>query len=461
MVLLPSETFRKCSFLTAPLSALRNAASFMGRKRSRLLPFVALVLLAAAGAGFYGYALHRWDAAQKAVKEKHYDEAQRDLKLCLLVWPRSVPVHLLAARTARLRGELKEAEAILNRCLKLNKGSSAEIQLEFLLLRVQGGEIDRVVDELMLYVETGSPDSPLILETLALVYMQTRRYGQAFKCLSRWHDIEPDSPEPFRWRGWVLERMNDRDAALNEYKQALARDPNHFQVRFRLAETYLERNDPGAAAPLLEELWKQFPDRGDVQARLGQCRFIQGEMEEARRFLEAALKQLPDDPAVLIYLAKIDLREDPPRLAEAEDLLHRAIALDPTDLETQYQLIRCLEMQGRPKEAQALQKQMDRDQATLKRVHQTLREDADRPVTDPVLLTEVGLTFLRAHNDHVALFWLNRALESDPDYQPALKALVEYYEKNGQATKAAPYLRRLKLEKTAASPEDGTRAKDR
>lgn len=452
MLFLLSKTIRNYSHLTAPLSAFLSAARDMARKRSRLVPFVAVLVLAGIGVGVYGYALHRWQAAQKEVKEGQLAEAQRDLNFCLLVWPRSVPVHLLAARAARLRGEFKEAESLLNRCLKLNEGASEAIQLEFLLLRAQGGEIDRVVDELFLYVNTGSPESPLILETLALIYMQNRRYGQAFTSLTRWHEIAPDSPEPFRWRGWVLERMSDRDGALNEYKQALERDPNHLQVRLRLAEVYLERFDPLAALPLLEQLHKQFPERADVQARLGQCRYLQGEMEEARHLLEAAVKELPNDPTLLIHLAKLDMQETPQRLTEAEDLLRRVLVLDPTDVETQHQLIRCLESQGRSKEAQAMQKQKDRDEAMLKRANQTLKQDADKRVTDPVLLAEVGLLFLRAHNEPVAVYWLNRALDSDPDYQPALKALVEHYEKSGQATKAAPYLRRLKLDKTAASP---------
>jgi type IV pilus assembly protein PilF len=413
---------------------------------------VALLILAGMGVGAYAYASHRWQAAEKEVKEGRLDEAQRDLDFCLLVWPRSVPVHLLAARVSRLRGDLKQAEAHLNRCLKLNHGASEEIQLEFLLLRVQTGEVDKVVDELFLYVNSGSPESPLILDTLSRAYMQNRRYGQAFACLSRWHEVAPDSPEPFRWRGWILERMSDRDGAINEYKQALERDPTYFQVRLRLAESYLERFDPVSASPLLEQLSKEFPDRADVKARLGQCRFLQGEIEEARRLLEAAIKDTPDDPTTLIYLAKIDMQATPPRSKEAEDLLRRALALDPTDVEVQHLLIRDLEVQGRSKEAHELQKQKDRDEAMLKRANETLKLDADKPVSDPKALAEVGILFLRANNERVSFYWLNRALEADPNYQPALQALVEYYEKTGQPTKAAVYRQKLKPEKTTAKP---------
>jgi predicted Zn-dependent protease len=427
----------------------------MLRKRSRLIPFLALLVLAGIGVGIYGYANHRWQEAQKAVKDGRLTEAQRDLDFCLFIWPRSVSVHLLAARAARLRGELKEAESHLNRCLKLNHGASEAIQLEYFLIRVQVGDVEKVVDQLLLYVDKGDPESPLILDTLARAYMQNLRFGPALSFLYRWQQIEPNSPEPYRWHGWILERLRDRDGAIKEYKAALERDPENLLVRFRLAEIYLERNDPLSALPLLEQLRKQYPDRADVQARLGQCRFMQGEMKEARSLLEDALKQLPTDSATLIYLAKIDIQETPPLLTEAERLLRRALELDPTDVETQHLLIRCLESQGRSKEAQTLQRQEEQDRAWLKRVLDTLKQDTEKPVTDPAALADVGLLFLRTKSDKtqsLAVYWLNRALESDPDYQPALRALVEHYEKTDQDSKAAVYRRRLKLEKTVVSP---------
>lgn len=437
-----------------------SAAANLVRKRPRLVLLAALLLFAGLGVGAYAYAAHQWQTAQEDVQEGRQIEAKPRLDFCLSVWPRSVPVHLLAARSARLRGHFPEAEMLLNRCLKLNHGASEAIQLEFLLLRVQGGEVDRVADDLLVYVENHSPEAPVILHTLASAYMQNLRYGPAFVFLSRWHEVAPDSPEPLRWRGWILERMSDRDGAINEYKQALELDPDHVLVRLRLAEVYLERSDPLAALPHLERLRQRFPDRMDIQARLGQCRCLQGEMEEARRLLESAVEQLPADSAVLICLGKVHMQATPPRPADAEVWLRRALALDPTDREAEHLLAQCLRSQGRIKEAQAVQKQCDRDAALLRRVNQTLRQEVDKPVTDPAALTEVGLLFLRANNDSLAQYWLNRALERDPDYQPALQALVGYYEKNGQATKAAAYRRQLKRAKeTAGGADSSIRAK--
>src|SRR5579875_1188325 len=125
----------------------------MVRRRLWRTAGLLLLLLLGTAAGGYGYALRQWQAAQIALEEGHLPEASSHLQFCLLVWPRSVAVHLLAARVARMRGEFAQAEAHLHRCLKLSTQGTANIELEFLLLRVQGGEVDEVAPLLWQCVE--------------------------------------------------------------------------------------------------------------------------------------------------------------------------------------------------------------------------------------------------------------------------------------------------------------------
>jgi tetratricopeptide (TPR) repeat protein len=411
-----------------------------GRPRTTAL-LLTLLILTGTGVGFYFYALRQWDAARAAVKDSRLEEAQTSLDICLLVWPRSIPVHVLAARTARLRGDFAQADAHLNRCLKLGHGATESVQVEFLLMRVQRGEEDEVVEDLMRRVDDGSPETALILETLARAYMFYLRYGEAYVCLGRWIDLEPDSAEAVRWRGWVQERLSDYEGAMKDYKRALELNPALVPVRLRLAEMYLERSSPLEALPHLELLSKQFPERPDVLARLGQCRFAQGAQEEARRLLERAVDQLPNDPAVLVHLAKLDLQEERP--AKAEQWVRRVLTVDPTDTEAEFTLVASLQAQGRWDEAKVALEQYHKDTARLKRVAQLLHQDAEHPSTDPDGLSEVGALFLHT-NQRVAMYWLQRALERDPGHQPTHKLLAEYYESKGEAEKAATHRRHLK-----------------
>jgi tetratricopeptide (TPR) repeat protein len=437
----------------AGLLSLLAHAGKAARGRPKTTGLVLAVLaLAGTGAGFYAYALRQWHAAQMAVKESRLEDAKSKLEFCLLVWPRSVQVHILAARAARLRGDFREAEANLNRCLKLEHGATEPVQVELLLMRVQRGEEDDVALELLQRVDDGSPEAPLILETLSRAYIFYLRYGQAFMCLSRWMEVEPDSAEPLRWRGWVLERLNDRDGAMADYKRALEFDPDLVPVRLRLAEMCLEKSNPIEALQHLDLLRKQFPDRADVLARLGECRFLQGEYEEARRLLEEAVEQLPNDAGVLIHLTKLDMQEGHP--AKAEQWIRRALKADPTDTEAEFTLVAALQAQGRWDEANATLEQHRKDTALLKRVAKVLQEEAQHPSTDPDALSELGAVFLST-NERAGLYWLHRAQQIDPGHQPTHKILAEHYENKGQPEKAAAHRAQLnpdKPDKKAASP---------
>jgi tetratricopeptide (TPR) repeat protein len=420
---------------------LGRAGQAMRRRPKTTAVVLVVILLASATGGFYAYALRQWDRAQAAIKNNRAEDAQGSLDLCLLVWPRSIPVHVLAARAARLRGDFTAADAHLNRCLALHHGATEAVQVELLLMRVQRGEEDDVAPELLQRVDEGSPESALILETLARAYMYYLRYGLAYVYLSRWIDVEPDSAEPWRWRGWVLERMSDTDAATKDYQRALELDAGLVPVRLRVAQLFLDRSNPVEAEPHLELLSRQFPDRPDILASLGQCRFLQGEHDEARRLLERAVEQLPNDTSVLVHLAKVEMEAGRP--AQAEPWLRRALKVDPTDTEAEFTLSGCLQAQGRKDEAQAALDQYHKDAAMLKRVALLLRDDAEHPSTDPDALSEVGRLFLRT-NPRVAQYWLQRALARDPDHQATHKALAEYYESKGDTEQAAAHRRRLK-----------------
>src|SRR5207237_6548121 len=105
----------------------------------------------------------------------------------------------------------------------------------------------------------------------------------------------------------------------------------------------LEDKRAPEALPHPEYLYGQTPDRADVQARLGICRFYENRPEEARRLMEAAVVDMPKDPSLLVHLAKLDVQEG--RGAEAERWLRQVLKLDPSDTEALYNLVPALQLQ--------------------------------------------------------------------------------------------------------------------
>lgn len=411
------------------------------RHRWRTAGLLSLLLVSAA-IGLYAYALHQWQAAQVALKEGQVTEARSRLKICLLVWPRSVPVQLLAARAARMNGQFGEAEARLNHCLKLQRDRTADIELEFLLLRVQNGEVDAVEPTLWQCIEQHHPETPVILETLAQAFLHNLRYGPALACLERWIQEAPEQARPLYWRGWIYERLASRESALKDYRRAVELDGAFVPARLHLAELCLNMSNAEEALPHLELLLRQFPDRADVKARLGHCRYLQGQGEEARRLLESAVEQLPNDLPLLILLGRLDNQEG--QFRAAEHWLRRAREIDPTDSECQFLLAQNLRRQNRSEEAEAVQDQYRQSLARVTRVNRLLREAAQHSLTDPDALFEIGLLFLDGKQEHLGLYWLHQALERDPSHQASHQTLADYYEKQGDAERAQSHRRRLR-----------------
>ncbi len=391
----------------------------------------------------YLYALHEWNAAQQAVKEGRPEEARDRLKVCLTAWPRSVPVHMLAARAARLSGDLADAEAHLNCCLKLQNGATEATEVEFLLMRAQTGEEDEVAQELRFHVDNGYPEAPLILETLARAYMHNLRLREASAYLTKWMEVAPDAAKPYHWRGWVRERMDDTTGALEDYDQALKRDPGLYAVRLRVAELLLEQFKALDALPYLESLSRDFPDNPEVMARLGHCLLLQGRGDEARGLLEAAVKQLPDDLPLLSDLAKLEQQDG--QLAQSEAWLRHALKVDPSDTDALYTLYIVLNLSpSRRKEAAAVHEQWSEKTDLLRRVNQLLQQEAKRPSNNPDVLSELGSLLLRVEREKIGLYWLEQqALRLDPDHQPTHKVLADYYQSKGDRDKAAAHRYRL------------------
>jgi tetratricopeptide (TPR) repeat protein len=409
----------------------------LARRRPWAAAAAALALAAAAASAGWACARYQWQAARAALAADRPQEARARLALPLALWRWDPEVQVLAARAARMSGDLPAAEAHLKRSLRLAGGATEAAQLEFLLLRVQTGEIDRVAPPLLEAADRGHPDAPLILSTLAVAYMNNLRYGRAYACLSRWVELRPDAAKAYQFRGWVLERLVRRKEALADYRKALEIDPDLLAARLRLAEILLEEHQPQLALPHLERLRRQAPDDALVQGRLGMCLLHRGETREARPLLEAAAARLPNDPALQVNLARLDVQEG--RAAAAERRLREVIRRDPSDSEALFTLFSAVKAQRREEEAREALAEYERAKALLARTHKLLREVVETPSATAADFAELGELLLGMNQEDRGLYWLHKALERDPDNQRSHRVLAEHYERKGDAGRAASH----------------------
>jgi tetratricopeptide (TPR) repeat protein len=291
---------------TTDVSASAARPSPPRRRRRWYWLLAATVLLAGGWAACEGWAAWQERLAVRALADDHTDEAIHHIEQALLIRRRNPSTLLLAARIRRLRGGYSEAEQYLLRCGEL-EGMSERVQLEWLLLRCQQGEVDELASRLLTMARQQHPEAPAILETLASVYLRQMRYLEALLCLNLWLELAPDTIRGLDWRGWVAVQLDHREQAILDYQHLLELQPDRADIRFRLAQVLIESARQTEAVPHLERLLREQPDNPDIPAALAPCRIDEGRMEEAQALLDDALRNHPDHFDSLLQRGKLEL----------------------------------------------------------------------------------------------------------------------------------------------------------
>lgn len=403
-------------------------------RRGRWFWLLAGVLLLLAGGlgACEGWGVWEERLARQALDEDHMDEARHHIDLALLVPPRRLSTLLLAARIRRLRGFYSEAEQYLLRCEQLDS-TSEPVQVEWLLLRCQQGEVDELSPQLFAMVKQLHPQSPAILETLASMYLRQMRYLEAGMALNLWVELVPNSVRALDWRGWVEIQLDHREQGIRAYERLLELQPMRSDIRLRLAQVLIESNRHEQAVPHLEWLLRQKPNDPDVVAVLAPCRHQEGRSDEARALLDAALEKTPDHFDLLYQRGFLEVGLG--NAAAAEPFLRKALRIKPHDKQARWNLCQSLRGQGRQQEYEQEQAIWDKEKNSQDRLTSLLRKYLAANPNDVDLACEAGKLLLEQGEEKRGLFWLNRALSINPHHVPSQQALAAYHERTNQEAK--------------------------
>jgi tetratricopeptide (TPR) repeat protein len=420
-----------------------RALGFALARRPWLTALAVLLLLGGSVGAAQWWAQSHFQAARRAVVTQRYRQARAHVGKCLWVWPTSVAAHLLAARAERLNGEFEGAEECLKQCKRLAGGSTPAIQLEWYLLRAQRGEADKLFSLLWGCVEEEDPESPAILETLAMVYLHQGRLRRATALLNRWMKIEPDNIRALEWRSQARMSRSDLGGTVADCEEVLRLDPTRLAARKRLAEALMTLNLYADAEPHLEYLRRHDPASRDALVGLARCRIDRNDLDEARRLLDRALALDPTDRSALIYRGQVELKADRPQ--EAEPWLRRAVERSPGDARAADYLYRALRQQpGKAREAAAALERVKALRANHDRFTRLLLHEMDEGLGDNArVVTQAAELLLEVGDDEMALRWLQLALSTDPRYAPAHRLAIRYYQKHNQPDQVEYHRRAL------------------
>jgi len=119
-------------------------------------------------------------------------------------------------------------------------------------------------------------------------------YSRALKEFTSVAVLDPQMKQVHYNAGQALIRMNRLDEAEKEFRQELQLDPSDAQSKYHLAFTMLERNiQTDEIVRLLNESIEARPDYADAHYQLGKIYIGKGDIDNAIRHLETAVRSDP------------------------------------------------------------------------------------------------------------------------------------------------------------------------
>jgi tetratricopeptide (TPR) repeat protein len=422
----------------------RFLSPFRRLNRRRLLAFGILLLLLLPGAILLGkrcWALHHLRVGRALLERYHQHEARPHLEASLRLWPDNAQALLLLARASRQAEILDVADEYLETYRRIH-GQTEELSQEQVFQAAARGDVDKVRRYCQNMVREDSPAAPLALEAMVQGYLRLFRLTEGYSVLQTWQERQPENTQALLYEAGLRTLLLQHTKSVALYQRILELDPEHDVARGRLALVLLEDRKYEEALPHLESLRRRQSDNLATTVQLARCLDFLGNQAEAERLLEEVLTREPHFSQALAERGRLALREGQNDLAEA--CLRAALEQEPGNHELLYQVILCLDRNGKTDEAQVGRQLLEKLKTNLKRIEAIANKEMQKKPHDPDLQYELALALLSVGKEGEALLWLQRALQEKPSHVPARWTLAEYYDQIGDKEQAAYHRRFLK-----------------
>ena len=264
-----------------------------------------------------GLALYKTGQTEQAAAE--FDKAHRAA-------PAELQPTLLLADCWLALGENKSVVKLLD---PVAAHAPDDLAVAYLLgtALVRDGQVARgqaVVNKILRHGD--SAETYLLLGTARL---NAGDYPAALADLAKAVELKPDLPDVFTYYGQALARTGDPAAAAGSFRKALAANPYDFTANLQLAVLLKEDEKIADATSCLRRALQVRPNNPLVRYQLATIALHDGQLETARRGLEAITKEIPAYTEAHVALATVYYR-----LKRKEDGDHERAIVQKLNAET-------------------------------------------------------------------------------------------------------------------------------
>lgn len=304
-------------------------------------------------------------SALVALRYEQADAAEIAAREAVRLRPDSKDNTLLLIGVLVKQQKLDESDATLDGLTKRNKKERAELRLAYAKLLLESNQRERARTQLERVLKDDSKNEDA-LYALGVFNANDGKLALAKKQFQSLIKSQERGSDAHFQLGRIAEREKDWDTALSEF-QLVSAGPQALDAAVRRAAVLAQLGRSGEAREMLAEMREQFPPLAPrLRLAEGEILLEAGRPEEALASYNDALRGSPNDPDLLYgrslvhdkigdqAAAEADLRAiiaakpddaralnalgylltvngKPERLPEAQDLIGKALTLDPED----------------------------------------------------------------------------------------------------------------------------------
>ncbi len=212
--------------------------------------------------------------------------------------PGNTALILAGARLAMRLGDTAQAEGYLKKLLE-QEPHNGEAHILLARIAAQRGDRKAVRRQLLSALKAVPPVAKAFSMYGSLLAEETH-YEEARPYLERSLELDPENPVARNNLAFVLAELGtDLDRAMTLAQKAMAASPDNPDFSDTLALVYIRRRLNDNAITLLRELTAKYPDRAAYRYHLALAYHQNGDLEQARREVKAALSAGLDERAAV------------------------------------------------------------------------------------------------------------------------------------------------------------------
>lgn len=293
-----------------------------------------------------------------------YEKAIPELRAAVNLQPKLWKIQSLLGLAEEHASDLVNARTDLEAAFPeiQEKKLKIEVGLDLVGMYSSSGDLDQAA-AIVTQLKKAYPDAPEVIYAAYRTY--TDLAGESMLNLSL---IAPDSAQMHQLLAHEEIREGNSNAAVAQFRKAIAIDPKLPGVHFELAELLNTSQDPAVKKQAEQEYLTALSiNKQDEKSlcRLAEIAAQKGDFEKSYRQYAQAVALSPSDSDAKLGLAKALIAKNQPEKAQA--LLEQTVQLDPTNATAHYRLATFYRQQGRTVDAK---KQLE--------IYRGLREEKDK-----------------------------------------------------------------------------------